>query len=255
MHHQSLEGRTCLIAGASSGIGAHLAQPMAAAGANVVLAARRTRLTEEIAQAIAEDGGAAIAVPMDVTDGTSVAEAFSLAEDRFGSVDTVVANAGISRYGRSIEVAEAEVRQVIDTNLLGVHLTASEAARRMIAAGSRETGAGRIVIIGSITAQLTGQGDAAYAASKAGVAHLARQFAREWVRLGINVNTVQPGYIRTELVGDWFDSEGGRAQIAGWHRRRIMAIDALDEMVLYLCSDRAAHLTGSTITIDDGQSL
>ena len=117
-------------------------------------------------------------------------------------------------FGEVGVLAEADLRQVFDTNLLGVHLTANAAARAMIAAGSRETEAGRIVIIGSITAQMTGQGDAAYAASKAGVAHLGRQLAREWVRQGINVNVVQPGYIRTELVGDWFDSEGGRAQIA-----------------------------------------
>ena len=125
----------------------------------------------------------------------------------------------------------------------------------MMAAGSRESGAGRIVIIGSITAQLTGQGDAAYAASKAGVAHLARQLAREWVRQGINVNVIQPGYIRTELVGDWFDSEGGKAQIAGWHRRRLMEIDALDDLVLYLSCDASRYITGATFTVDDGQSL
>ena len=75
------------------------------------------------------------------------------------------------------------------------------------------------------------------------------------MRQGINVNVVQPGYIRTELVGDWFDSEGGKAQINGWHRRRIMGIDALDDIVLYLCSCASEHITGSTITVDDGQSL
>ena len=144
---------------------------------------------------------------------------------------------------------------MFDTNLLGVHLTANAAARAMMTAGSRGSGAGRIVIIGSITAQVTGQGDAAYAASKAGVAHLGRQLAREWVRQGINLNVVQPGYIRTELVGNWFDSEGGKAQIASWHRRRIMDIDALDDLVLYLASDASAQITGSVFTVDDGQSL
>ena len=255
MTTHSLEGRTCLITGASSGIGAHLAQAMAKAGARIALGARRTELTEQIAAEIREAGGEALAVPMDVTSEASVAEAFEHAEKALGPVDTVVANAGVSRYGRSTDLAEADLRQVYDTNLLGVHLTANAAARMMMAAGSRESGRGRIVIIGSITAQLTGQGDAAYAASKAGVDHLGRQLAREWVRQGINVNIVQPGYIRTELVGDWFDSDGGKAQIGSWHRRRIMGIDALDDMVLYLCSDIAGHITGSTITVDDGQSL
>lgn len=253
--NRSLEGRTCLIAGASSGIGAHLAKAMAAAGARMVLGARRTELTGKIADEIRSEGGEALAVPMDVTDEESVEQAFASAHEAFGPVGTVIANAGVSRYGRSTELAEADLRQVFDTNLLGVHLTANAAARAMMAAGSRESGAGRIVIIGSITAQMTGQGDAAYAASKAGVAHLGRQLAREWVRQGINVNVVQPGYIRTELVGDWFESEGGAAQIAGWPRRRIIPIDALDDLVLYLSSDAAAYLTGATFTLDDGQSL
>ena len=254
-HAHPLAGRVCLITGASSGIGAHLARRMAQAGAQVVLGARRTELTGAIAEDIDSAGGKALAVPLDVTSESSIAEAFASAESRFGPVDTVVANAGVVRNGRSTDVPEADLRQVYDTNLLGVHLTANAAARAMMAAGSRESEAGRIVIIGSITAQMTGQGDAAYAASKAGVAHLGRQLAREWVRQGINVNTVQPGYIRTELVGDWFDSDGGKAQIAGWHRRRLMEIDALDDLVLFLCSDASAHVTGGTFTVDDGQSL
>ncbi|WP_370182561.1 SDR family NAD(P)-dependent oxidoreductase [Alteriqipengyuania sp.] len=253
--NQTLAGRTCLVTGASSGIGAHLAQRMAQAGARVVLGARRTELTETIASDIREAGGEALAVPLDVASEDSVNRAFAMAGEAFGPVDTVVANAGVSRYGRSTDLAESDLRQVIDTNLLGVHLTANAAARAMMAAGSRDSGSGRIVIIGSITAQMTGQGDAAYAASKAGVAHLARQLAREWVRQGINVNVIQPGYIRTELVGDWFDSEGGKAQVASWPRRRIRGIDALDDLVLYLSSDASGHITGSVFTVDDGQSL
>ncbi len=92
----------------------------------------------------------------------------------------------------------------------------------------RERECGRIVLIGSITADLTGQGDAAYAATKAAVAHLGRQFAREWVRQGINVNTVQPGYIRTEIDGGWFEGAGGRMQIASFHRLRLTPIETLD---------------------------
>lgn len=251
----NLAGRTCLITGASSGIGAHLVRRLAEAGARVVLGARRTELTERIAREIRDAGGEALAVPMDVTSEASVAEAFARADEAFGPVYTVIANAGVSRYGRSTDLSEADLRQVYDTNLLGVHLTANAAARMMMSAGSRERGAGRIIIIGSITAQLAGQGDAAYAASKAGVAHLGRQLAREWVRQGINVNVVQPGYIRTGLVGDWFDSEGGKAQIDSWHRRRIMEIDALDDLVLLLSSDASGYITGSVFTVDDGQAL
>ncbi|MFM5923876.1 MAG: SDR family NAD(P)-dependent oxidoreductase [Novosphingobium sp.] len=125
----------------------------------------------------------------------------------------------------------------------------------MIAAGFKDSERGRIVLIGSITAELTAQGDAAYAASKAGVAHLGRQFAREWVRQGVNVNTIQPGYIQTEIAGDWFQTEAGAAQIKAFHRRRMCPIDALDAPLVFLCSDAARHVTGATITIDDGQVL
>ena len=251
----SLAGRTVLVAGASSGIGAHFAELFASAGANVVLGARRTDRTETLAGALRGAGHKALAVPMDVTDDGSVIAAYDAAEAEFGTVDAIVANAGMAGGGRSTDTDADQVRAVIDTNLLGVYLTAREGAKRLIANGSREKENGRIVLIGSITAELTGQGDAAYAASKAGVAHLCKQFAREWVRQGINVNTIQPGYIQTELTGDWFDTEGGKAQIAGWHRRRLMDIDALDDLILYLCSSKSRYVTGATITIDDGQAL
>ena len=250
-----LTGRTALITGASSGIGERLARVFADAGAKVILGARRTELTGEIASELCSQGAQALAVPLDVTDERSIAAAFDAGEQAFGIIDTVVANAGTASGGRSTEVDTSIVRQVLDTNLLGVYLTAREGARRLIDADSRGSERGRIVLIGSITADMTGQGDAAYAASKAAVAHLGRQFAREWIRQGINVNTIQPGYIKTELSGGWFEEEGGKAQIASWHRRRLIGVEALDDIALYLSSDSSRFVTGGTFTIDDGQSL
>ncbi len=252
---QDLVGRTVLVSGASSGVGEHLAGVLARAGATVVLGARRLERTEALARQITLEGGRALAVPLDVTDELSVIAAYQRAEAEVGQVNTVIANAGTSGPGRATEVSLNAIRSVLDTNLLGVYLLAREGAKRMIAAAAQEKPKGRIIFIGSITAEMTGQGDAAYAASKAAVAHLGRQFAREWVRRGINVNTVQPGYIRTELSDGWFDTEGGQKQIAGWHRRRIMDIDAIDDLILYLCSVASRYVTGGTFTIDDGQSL
>lgn len=248
----SLADRTVLIAGASSGIGAHFARIAATAGARVVLGARRAERVEALAREI---GDAAFALPLDVTDEASVIAAYDAAEARFGTVDGVVANAGVGTGGRSTEVPLAGLRQVLDTNLLGVYLVAREGARRMIAAGSRTRENGRIVLIGSVTADMAGTGDALYAATKAGLAHLARQFAREWVRQGINVNTIQPGWMPTEINAEWFAGARGQAEIAGLHRRRLLESDALDDMLLYLLSDRSRQVTGATFTIDDGQSL
>lgn len=251
----SLEGRVALITGASSGLGARFARLFAAAGAAVVIGARRAERIASLASEIEAAGGRCLAVSMDVTDEASIIAAFDAAEAAFGAPDVVVANAGIAEAGRSVDLPADAMRRVVDTNFNGVWLTAREGARRMIKAGSKESRRGRIILTGSITAEMTGQGDAAYAASKAGVVHLGRQFAREWARLGINVNTVQPGYIRTEIDGEWFDSEGGAKQIASWPRRRLTDISALDDPMLFFASDASEYVTGSHITVDDGQSL
>jgi NAD(P)-dependent dehydrogenase (short-subunit alcohol dehydrogenase family) len=253
MHN--LRGRTCLITGASSGLGAHFAQLVAQHDARVVLAARRIERVAALADQIADRGGTALAVEMDVTDEASVVAAYDAAEAAFGTVDTIIANAGVSAPGRSTEIAVAEIRAVLETNVVGAMLTAREGARRLIAAGGRDSGRGRIVLIGSITADMTGQGETIYSASKAAVAHMGRNLAREWVRQGINVNVIQPGYIQTDLSGDWFASEGGKSQIAAFHRRRLQPIASLDAPLLYLCADASAQTTGAVFTIDDGQSL
>ncbi|MFN3470668.1 MAG: SDR family NAD(P)-dependent oxidoreductase [Novosphingobium sp.] len=251
----SLEGRIALITGASSGLGARFARLYAAAGAAVVIGARRVERIAALAEEINAAGGRALAVPLDVTDEGSIIRAFDAAEAAIGVPDIVVANAGIVEPGRSIDLPADAMRRVVDTNFNGVYLTAREGARRMIAAGSKQTERGRIILTGSITAQMTATGDAAYAATKLAVQHLGRQFAREWARQGINVNVIQPGYIRTEIDGDWFDTEGGKAQIASWPRKRLTEIDALDDMMLFFASDASRQVTGTFISIDDGQSL
>lgn len=247
-----LSGRIALITGASSGLGAHFAEIFVAAGARVVIGARRIDRVEALA---AKLGDKALPVAIDVTDQQSIAAAYDAAEAHFGTVDTVIANAGVANGGRTVDVAPDALRQTIDTNFTGVLLTAREGAKRLMAAGSRDTGRGRIVLIGSITAHVTGHGDSAYAASKAAVAHLGRNLAREWVRMGINVNVIQPGYIQTEIAGDWFETEGGAKQVSSWHRRRFMPIDVLDPQLLYFASDASAMVTGTVVDIDDGQSL
>jgi len=251
----SLAGRTALITGASSGLGAHFARLFAEAGANVVLGARRVDRIAALADEIEAGETGALAVAMDVTDEASIKSAFDAGEARFGTIDTIIANAGTSAAGRATDVSLDALRQMIDTNFTGVYLTAREGARRLIAAGSRESGRGRIVLLGSITSHLTGEGDSGYAATKAGVAHLGRNLAREWVRQGINVNTIQPGYIATEIAGDYFDSAHGQAKIAAFHRKRVQPIGSLDAMMLYFASDASACTTGTAIDIDDGQSL
>jgi NAD(P)-dependent dehydrogenase (short-subunit alcohol dehydrogenase family) len=247
-----LNNRTILIAGASSGLGAGFARLYAAHGARVVLGARRVERVSALAD---ELGAYALAVAMDVTDEASVIAAYDAAEAEFGIVNGIVANAGIGTGGRATDVPFDALKTLVATNFTGAYLVVREGAKRLIASGSKDRGDGRVILIGSITAEMNGTGDAAYAASKAGLAHLGRQFARDWVRQGINVNTLQPGWIATEINHDWFATDRGQAEIQALHRRRLLDSDALDDMMLFLMSDRSRQVTGSTISIDDGQSL
>jgi NAD(P)-dependent dehydrogenase (short-subunit alcohol dehydrogenase family) len=247
-----LSGRTILVTGASSGIGSRFARVIAAKGAAVILGARRVDQLSAIRDEIVADGGKALAVRMDVTDEASVIAAYDQAEASFGLVTGVVANAGISVGGRALDLSIEQFDSVFAVNVRGVFLTAREGARRMKASG-RE-GAGRIVLISSITSRIQTSGLAAYSASKAAVTHLGRLLAHEW-RDGPNVNTISPGYIHSDLVADWFSGEPGKKQIKSWPRRRLLDDDALDESVLYLLSDASRNITGSDFVIDDGQSL
>lgn len=250
-----LTGRVALLTGASSGIGARWARLLAAAGAKVVLCARRAAQMEGIVADIEAAGGQAIALATDVTDEASVIAAYDAAEAAFGTVDTVIANAGVSGEGRADLQPVEEFDQTLAINLRGAFLTVREGARRLIASGSRDHQRGRIIITSSITAFEISPGLPTYSATKAGVLQMGKVMARDWIRHGINVNMICPGYIKTELNGEWFETEAGAKQIAGFNRRRLMQESDLDVALLWLASDLSASVTGTAIAIDDGQSL
>ena len=250
-----LSGRVALITGASSGLGARMARVLAASGAKVAVAARRVDRLTALAEEIAAAGGTAHAVAMDVTDETSIIAGFDAAQAALGPVDTVFANAGMNNRALAIEITDAAWDEVMAINVRGVFLTAREGARRMMAAGSRETGRGRVVLISSIGAVKVLPGLTAYCTSKAAVLMMGKSLAREWANRGINVNTICPGYVETELNSAWFGEEGGKKQVAGFPRRRLMEESDLDAMALYLASDASRAITGSVFTLDDGQTL
>jgi NAD(P)-dependent dehydrogenase (short-subunit alcohol dehydrogenase family) len=244
-----LTGRTALITGASSGLGARFARILVQGGARVALGARRA---DRLAALAAELGPQAAAVQMDVAREAEIIAGFDAAEAAFGPVDTVIANAGVDGAGRATSISEEEIEATLAINLKGAILTAREGARRMMAHGVAK---GRIVLIASITAFEPSPGLVAYAASKAGVVQAGRTLAREWARSGINVNTVSPGYIRTAINDAWFDSEAGQKQIARFPRRRLIGEEGLDAIILFLCSDASEFVTGADFVLDDGQTL
>ncbi|MGX5713432.1 SDR family oxidoreductase [Sphingopyxis terrae subsp. ummariensis] len=250
-----LSGRVALVTGASSGLGAGFAKALAAAGAKVVLAARRADKLAEQVEAIRAAGGEAVAVSMDVTDEASTKAAYDAAEAAFGTVDTIVANAGVATEKVALGLSVEDVDFLLAANVRGVFLTVTEGARRLEAAGSRDKENGRIVIIGSITAEKIFPATSVYGATKAAVRHMGKALAREWARRGISVNVIQPGYFESEMTAELFASEAGAKFVASFPRQRLRPPSDLHTPLLMLCSDAARGITGTVITVDDGQTL
>ncbi|WP_066819205.1 SDR family NAD(P)-dependent oxidoreductase [Sphingomonas mali] len=252
--HSSLKGRVALVTGASGGVGRSLALALASQGAKVAVAARRYEQLEQLAAEICDAGGEALAVEIDVEREDSVEAAFEMANARLGLVDTVVANAGILTPGRATDLDIATFDKAMAVNVRGSFLTARAGARRMIGkVGDDERG--RVIFIASIAAHTPLPGGSAYCASKAAIAMMGKALAKEWARHGITVNTLCPGFMMSDMSRDWLSSEAGQAQVAAYPRRRFMATDDLAGTVLYLASDAARTVTGTVITVDDGQTL
>ena len=246
-----MTGRVALVTGAGTGLGARFCTALAEHGAAVVAVARRAEKVEGVAAGIRAAGGKAIAVSGDVTDPTSIAAAFDAAESAFGTVDAVVANAGISIPGRAIETTDADWRAVMATNLDGVFFTGREAARRLLAAGKP----GAIVNIASILSYGVSKGTASYAVSKAGVAQMTQAMAYELAFKGVRVNAIAPGYVVTDINRDYLTSEKGRTMLRDIPVGRFGEEEDLDGALLLLLSDAGRFMTGTVVTVDGGHRI
>lgn len=255
MTDQPLAGRTAFITGASSGLGRRFALLLAGAGARVALAARRTARLEAEVAAIRARGGEAVAIELDMTAAESIGRAMDRAQATLGPISILVNNAGVSGDGAALSLPIDRFDQTFDVNVRGVYFAAREAAKRMLDNGAAEAGDARIVNIASIAGQTQLPGLTAYCASKSAVISLTQGLAREWAKRHIAVNAIAPGYIETEINSDWFATDAGKAQIDAFPRGRLMDSDALDKALLLLTGPAARFITGSILTIDDGQSL
>ena len=243
-----LSNKTALVTGASSGLGRHFAQVLAGQGARVALAARRVAALDELAGEIRTEGGEAFTVALDVRDEESVATAIATIERDVHGIDILVNNSGVSGIKPTLRVTGAEWDDVLDTNLKGAFLVANEVGRAMV----RAKRPGSIINIASILGfRVTGQ-LAPYAASKAGLVHLTKSLALDWARYGIRVNAIAPGYFRTDINDDFWDTEPGMAMINRIPQRRLGELENLDGPLLLLASDASAYMTGTTVTVDGG---
>ncbi|MBI1181937.1 MAG: SDR family NAD(P)-dependent oxidoreductase [Alphaproteobacteria bacterium] len=246
-----LSGKVCFITGTTSGLGRQFALCMSEAGAKVVITGRRKERLEALAEEIRAAGGTAHPIAFDVTDLDAAAAAVTEAEEKVGPIWCLVNNSGVTIMKAAQKHTQDDYDAVMDTNLRAPFYLSQEVAKRMIDRGAP----GRIINISSMHADVELKGGITYCMSKAAVAMMTQCMALEWARYGIRVNALCPGYIRTEINSEYYDSEKGQQDIKGWPMRRIGKDTDLNGMLLLLASEAGDFVTGSALKIDDGQSL
>jgi len=245
-----LTGRSAIVTGASSGLGWHMCQVLARAGAKVALTARRTEPLEDLAHKIQEFDGRAIPIALDVTDRVSVKDCITAAETELGPISILVNNAGVAVTQPVFEQSEEDWDRVLDTNLKGTWLMSQEMAIHMDRLGH----GGSIINMASILG-MRGTGHVpSYCASKAGVINLTRALSVELARYNIRVNALAPGYIETDLNRKFLSSDAGQELKGRIPQKRFGQPDDLDGCLLLLASDASSFMTGSVLVLDGGHS-
>lgn len=243
-----LQHRVALVTGASSGLGKHFAETLAAAGCIAGLAARRTDKLVEAAEAIEASGGTAVVLKMDVTDAASVEAGIDRLTEAAGLPTILVNNAGMAKPARFLDADPEETARVFALNQSAPWHVAQALCRRLVAAKT----SGSIINIASITGLRTVGGAASYAVSKAALAQMTKVLALELARYDIRVNAIAPGYFETDLNRDFLASDAGQKIIARVPMRRSGSPEDLDGVLLLLASERSRFMTGSVIPVDGG---
>ena len=245
----SLEGKNALITGAGSGIGKKITEILYGAGANIALAARRIEKLEETKNDLEKGSQKVEIFSLDVTKEESIAECLKSIKKRMGDIDILVNNSGVTIVGAMDSHTTNEWDNVMDTNLRGPWILSKNWLHQRL---EEKKKGGVIINVSSITGENPQKGNGIYAVSKSGLSHLTRQMALEWAKHGVRVNSIAPGYIRTDLNSDFIDSEMSDDMIRRIPMRRVGKINEIEGPILLLASEAGSYITGSTLVVDGG---
>jgi 3-oxoacyl-[acyl-carrier protein] reductase len=243
-----LSDRVAVVTGASQGLGQSMAVRLGAAGAKVACVARNEEKLAATVAAVNDANGTAEAFPCDVTDGESVDQVVDLVLAKWERLDILVNNAGITRDTLVPRMADEDWDSVLNTNLRGAFLFTRAVTRPMM-----QQRYGRIINISSVSGLMGNPGQANYSASKAGMIGMTRTVARELAKRKVTVNAIAPGFIETDMakvLGETILAEAKKRIPA----KRLGQPEEVADLVLFLASDAAAYITGTTITIDGGMT-
>ena len=245
----SLAGMTALVTGGGTGIGKALAIGFAEAGASVVVCGRTQATLDDTAAAIEATGQRALALTADVTKADEVNALIDQILSAWGRLDIACNNAGVNNWVEAAEMSEEDWDWIYDTNVKGAFLCSQAEARAMIAAGQ-----GSIINLASISARITNrpQPQSHYNSSKAALVQLTKSMAAEWAAHGVRVNSLSPGYTRTEMA----DAPRTREAQPIWKRDtplgRMAEVEELQGAAVFLASDASSYVTGHDLIVDGG---
>ena len=255
-----LTGQPALVTGASSGIGREVALSLARAGADVIVNYRSNKdEAEEVVAQIKQMGRRTIAIRADVSNEDEVEAMFAQAVEAFGTLHIVVCNAGLQRDAPFHEMSMAQWEKVISVNLTGQFLCARSAVREFKRRGpdlALSCANGKIIHMSSVHETIPWAGHANYAASKAGVMMLMKSLAQEVAPLGIRVNAIAPGAIKTPINKDaWETPEALAALMKLVPYKRIGTPQDIGQAAVWLASDASDYVTGTSLFVDGGMTL